>query len=534
MNNPSMLTPADLYPAIRVGILDELLEKYAEKVKKIDEVVDWYSKGHEVIGYFADGNTERGNTPPVPDRIFKRDGAIAALNSEFWSMAINSTDVLEAMPAKRRLEWNDQIFMRKAPDFIESIVKPTLIDLINGRGRFFAERVDGIFRALSGEHVTNQPQAFGKRMIVSYVINGWGSADSQRVEYISDLRAVIGRFMGREEHKHTSTGRLVEYCLRRSGEWVSADGGAFRIRVYKKGTAHIEIHPDMAWRLNCVLAELYPGAIAAPSRNPPAKPAKQFHTIETPLPFEILAAIAGARKAYKPVKDDIRGRVVEIPNSITLDYQLSKTVRGEVEKILGMLGGVRIDGHRIQFDYDPWDVLDELIVRGRIPEHKSHQFYPTPEKLAALAVDLAEIQDGDLCLEPSAGAGGIAKYLPKERTTCIEISGLFSAILESYSSKCITGDFLAVKPEEFPWGFDRIVMNPPYSEGRAKLHTEHAAKFLRNGGRLVAILPASMKNRFELPGFATEWSEIFSDEFEGTGVSVVIMVAMADQWGSAL
>jgi len=529
MNIPTMLTPADLYPSIRVGILDSLLEKYAEKVKKIDEVVDWYAKGHEVIAYFADGNTERGNTPPVPDRIFKREGAIASLNSEFWSKAINSTDVLEAMPAKRRLEWNEQIFMRKAPDFIESIVKPTLMDLINGRGRFFAERVDGIFRALSGEHATNQPQAFGKRMIVSYVINGWGSADSQRIEYISDLRAVIGRFMGREEYKVTSTGRLVEYCLRRSGEWISADGGAFRIRVYKKGTAHIEIHPDMAWRLNCVLADLYPGAITAPSRKPPAKPTKQFHTIETPLPFEILAAIAGARKAYKPRQDDFRGRVEEMPNAITIDFQLSKPVLEEAERILGMLGGVSVGHRRIQFDYEPWDVIDELIVRGRIPEHKSHQFYPTPEKLAVMAVDLAEIQDGDFCLEPSAGTGGIAKYLPKERTTCIELSGLFSTLLGTYSNKCITGDFLAVKPEEFPWGFDRIVMNPPYSEGRAKLHTEHAARFLRDGGRLVAILPASMKNRFDLPGFSIDWSEVFSDEFDGSGVSVVIMGASKDE-----
>ena len=73
--------------------------------------------------------------------------------------------------------------------------------------------------------------------------------------------------------------------------------------------------------------------------------------------------------------------------------------------------------------------------------------------------------------------------------------------------------------------FDRVVMNPPYSEGRWRAHTEAAASLVRAGGRLVAVLPASARNSFELAGFACVWSRVFDNEFAGTSVSVAILSA---------
>ena len=34
----------------------------------------------------------------------------------------------------------------------------------------------------------------------------------------------------------------------RAGEWIAIDGGALRLKAFQKGTIHLEIHPDMAWR----------------------------------------------------------------------------------------------------------------------------------------------------------------------------------------------------------------------------------------------------------------------------------------------
>jgi len=46
-----------------------------------------------------------------------------------------------------------------------------------------------------------------------------------------------------------------------------------------------------------------------------------------------------------------------------------------------------------------------------------------------------------------------------------------------------------------------------------------------SGGRLVAVLPASARGKDILPGINATWSREYKNEFSGTSISVVIMVA---------
>ncbi len=202
------------------------------------------------------------------------------------------TDVYEYMPNNRRKEWNEQIMEMKTPDFEEETVRPTIMDLLNSRQKFFSERVDGIFRALSGEHVTNRPEGFGKRMILSRVFNEYGHTNHDMAGYISDLRQVIAKFMGRDEPKWWATNDALQTSRVNHGEWLTLDGGALRIRSYLKGTAHLEVHPDMAWRLNCILANLYPLAIPPQFRQKPKRKLKDFVMMGQPLPFAVLEELA--------------------------------------------------------------------------------------------------------------------------------------------------------------------------------------------------------------------------------------------------
>ena len=67
------------------------------------------------------------------------------------------------------------------------------------------------------------------------------------------------------------------------------------------------------------------------------------------------------------------------------------------------------------------------------------------------------------------------------------------------------------------------MLNPPFADKRAEMHVRHAAGLLREGGVLVAVLPASYKNKTIVEGMAHEYSEVLHNEFQGCSVNVVIL-----------
>lgn len=519
-------------------LVDSLVGEYKLLRTDIETMADIINSHHASVHHFLEGNQDQSRRHYFRgvSELFKLEGAIASLNSAFWQKALNMTDVYEYMPNNRRTEWDEQIREMKTPDFEEETVRPTIMALLNSRQQFFAERVDGIFRALSGDHVTNRPEGFGKRMILARVYNEWGSTEYRTSGYIQDLRIVIAKFMGRDEPRWNATDSSLLAARRRPGEWFTLDGGALRVRGYMKGTAHLEVHPEMAWRLNCILAQLYPMAIPPQFRQKPKRKLKEFVLMSKPLPFSVLGELAKLKvERHAPWR---RERWEEPQQPLTTnplnrcfgysDYD--KAVRTQAEAVLESIGGVKVMAgpHKNiaiwEFDYEPAEVLDEIIASGCIPDHKSHQFYPTPESLAKWAVSEADLQTNDNCLEPSAGTGNIASLMPADKTQCVEISALHCRVLEAKGFTVEQADFIKWS-EATSSRFDKVVMNPPFSEGRAKAHVEAAANLVNPGGRLVAILPGGMRKKEILPGWSCSWSGLIDNEFDGTSVSVVLLKA---------
>ncbi len=506
-------------------LVDNLMARYRSDRQRVESLALLISDpgNQTAIEYFLNGNrTHERYIPPV-NTIFAREGAISNLNSRYWQQALLLTDVLDFMPAKRRDEWNEQIREMNTPDFEEESVRATLIDMLNSRSKFFGERVDGIFRALSGEHVTNRPEGFSKRMIF-YV----GHAK----ENISDLRQVIAKFMGRDEPNWWDTNRMLEAADRQSGQWLTIDGGAMRIRTYLKGTAHFEVHPDMAWRLNCVLSSLYPNAIPSEFRSKPKKKPKDFVLIERPLPFAVLRCIAEMKSVNtRTRRSDYSDRVIEPlttnPYSREFSYSSDKTVCGEAQRVLESLGATCFEKNSnkwFEFEYDPRMVLDHIVASGCVPDDKSHQFYPTPPDLAEYCISLAGIEPEHTCLEPSAGHGGLAEHMPVDQTICVEVSPLKCQILDSKGYRVYEADFL--KWAENGGCFDRIVMNPPFSDGRAETHLQAAALLTKKNSRIVAILPASLHGKQLLDdNWSCEWSTPMTGNYPGTGIKVCVLKA---------
>lgn len=533
------------FAPMSADLVDSLVGQYDSARKRIEALATTVRADNigTVLHYFIEGNVQdqRYSMPTTVEALFRAEGAVAKLNADFWNRALHLTDVFDYMPQARREQWHDQIRnpegrkgnrhtsekeLPPLPAFEEDTVRSTLNGLLNSRAQFLAERVDGIFRALSRQHVTNTPQGFNKRMIIQGVFS------YQTHGHINDLRCVIAKFMGRDEPKHCATDPVIKAAKRRNGEWQNVDGGALRIRVYGGvGTAHLEVHPDMAWRLNAILASLYPLAIPAEFREKPkrAKKIKDFELFDKPLPFLVVAQLAGMREGWRKVTDGWREGRTNIPNTRCFDYgDYDKAARKQAEDVLRAIGGVWVDsvaGERVQhwqFDYEPTAVLDQIICSGCIPDQKSHQFYPTTHAVAEFVASVADVHGEELVLEPSAGTGSLASWFPALGTTCVEISSLHCKVLEAKGYEVIEADFLAWKPGRL---FDRVVMNPPFSEGRWLAHLQHAATMLKPTGRLVAILPASAKGKDVLPGLQLEWARTFDNEFAGTSVSVVVLIA---------
>lgn len=533
----STATGSGFFAPVDTSLLGALLTTHKRIAASID-AVDAFMQSDDcksALGYYLKAcREEQGRIGLNVSGLMQKGKAMAALHSDYWDKALRLTDVLECMPQVRRDEWYELIKKHETPPFEDEAVYLTLQELLHSREKFLAERVEGIFRALSGEHVTNSPAAFGKRMII-YVMTSYGTTNYTNEGHISDLRKIIARFMGRDEPTGFGmTTRVIQAGMAQTGEWLSIDGGAMRIRCYKKGTAHLEIHPDMAWRLNAILATLYPAAIPAEFRQKPKRKIKDFVLMNNPLPFAVLGMLSCLKaERHTPFRPDRWCDPVDPlttnPFNRRFDFgEHDKAVRAKAENVLSMIGGVPVKCGKNKnievwgFDYDPSRVLGEIVASGCIPDYKSHQYYPTLESMGQVVIETADIGETDKCLEPEAGQGGLADLMPKERTHCVEISKLHCEILKAKGYTVTNCDFLKLAQEPI---YDRVAMNPPFDQGRWQAHVEHAAGFVTEGGRLVAILPSGAKNKFDLPGFACEWSQVFDNQFDGTSVSVVILKA---------
>ena len=179
----------------------------------------------------------------------------------------------------------------------------------------------------------------------------------------------------------------------------------------------------------------------------------------------------------------------------------------------------------------PFEAIKGALKAG-VQVAVAPQLFPTPPSLAARMVELAEIQPGMCVLEPSAGTGNLAKAIrsavPGAHLDLIEIDPRLCSILQASGFEVSCCDFLAASMPVCPDsedGHDCVLMNPPFSKGQDVAHILHALKFLKPGGRLVALCAAGPRQQAELRPLATTWEELPGDTFagQGTGVRAILL-----------
>ena len=169
-------------------------------------------------------------------------------------------------------------------------------------------------------------------------------------------------------------------------------------------------------------------------------------------------------------------------------------------------------------------------------------YYPTPEAVGRMVIEQADLSPGLVVLEPSAGTGNLARLAAEAdtRVYCVEIQPAFVEELRDSGlyRHVWARDFLEQRPAP---EYDRVIMNPPFEKGADIRHVEHALRFLRPGGILVAVMSAMAGKRqsradkafAELLGrHGATRTTLSRDAFAETGTSVacdIVRVALAER-----
>lgn len=519
--------PANQLLSALHGLLDDYRK---EKSELIEFRALMINHGFKNLNHYFRANSVNAT---ITSGDLKEKPAIELLKRDFWRQAVSLTNVMNIMPAKLKIEWAEQFeegnqrvsengfrSVKKyvgIPDFDETTVLPTIEGLLKDRNQFFRERVVGVFDSLSKSHLTNKPFGFSAKLILASVSDEDGEIHAIQSNYIEDLRIIVAFFHGHTNPEFNNNKSMLRCVFKTPGVWVEIDGGAIQLKGFKNGNLHISIHPEMAWKMNMVLAESLSDLIPSALRKPSEKTVKSYPLMSKTLHPGV------CENLFRLVTE---GKVT-LHNGTHRIWVMNAFYKFESETLycLYAIGGVLNEGKfAVEFDYDPAEALKHMGFVGVIPEKISHQFYPSPEVISRVVDDLLDYESGETLCEPEAGRGDLLRFIPADPddVTVVEISELYCRVLRSRFSNVVKADFLE-------WSrsaprFDKIVMNPPFSDGRALAHLEAASRLVKK--RLVAVLPASLKDKKLLGSeYNEQWFEnTFDDVFEGTAVSVAILI----------
>jgi len=215
----------------------------------------------------------------------------------------------------------------------------------------------------------------------------------------------------------------------------------------------------------------------------------------------------------------VDGTTVKLPN-----VQLERKLYQEVAKALELIGGKWKGGKIAGFVFatDPTDLLEQIADGEKRNLKKEFQFFATPTKLANHLVYLANLNEYDTILEPSAGQGAIIKAINQVcgvLPDCFELMDVNVTVLNKSGLRfnLIGNDFFGHKGKTY----SKIIANPPFTKNQDIDHLKEMYNCLSNGGRLVCItseswVNGSQKKQVEFKNWLSEINAEIHDIEKGT------------------
>lgn len=197
------------------------------------------------------------------------------IDAPAWADLLDRSGLRSFLDAKARESWRKALEEHDVPPFTFANIKATFSTLYEARGEMFERGVVELFRKLSWDYKTNCPRKFGKRLVMTCMVDTWGTGRDRHVTGVThagankldDLVRVLSVLDGTPEPDHRTGAwrRLNDVSWMRHGGTSDADLGYFSLRGYKNGNAHLTFAcPELVDRMNAILAK------HCPNHLPPA------------------------------------------------------------------------------------------------------------------------------------------------------------------------------------------------------------------------------------------------------------------------
>jgi hypothetical protein len=233
----------------------------------------------------------------------------------------------------------------------------------------------------------------------------------------------------------------------------------------------------------------------------------------------------------------VEGSIVRLPPG-----ELDRKLYEDVAKSLKLIGGQWKGGKTMGFVFseDPTNLLAQIARGTKRDIKKEYQFFATSDSLADQLVEMAEIEEYDNVLEPSAGQGAIVKAIHRQHPATLvhycELMELNRTFLTKIPNTVfIKENFLTVK---IPATFHKIIANPPFSKNQDIQHIFKMWDCLVPGGRIVTVSSKHWQyatgkkedafNQFLRQYYATV-IDVAAGEFKDSGTNIATCIIIIDK-----
>lgn len=245
------------------------LKRVSEALALLEEA-DSYSQAAGGAAIFSldkyrNGDLFSGSRDDVLKRIAHRN------DRHIWLDLMNKSGMLTLMDEKASSDWYHGLEEGKYPEVTHDNIVASFEQLNREKVSVFERGVINIFRALSWNYKTNLPHMFGRKVILSNVVeyHQWGfSTGFNNRARLDDLERILTLLDGKTvpDHRTGVSMQFADHVSKWHKESADFESSYFTLRYFKKGSGHLTLkRPDLTDKLNAILARHYPDAL------PPAK-----------------------------------------------------------------------------------------------------------------------------------------------------------------------------------------------------------------------------------------------------------------------